>query len=154
MEIAASETASTGFDFAYKDGLAPLESACPPVGASACVMVGTLDDHLALAFAEPVDVADSAAVAGVQFGDPYAAPAAAYVGGQGVAAGVAAAPAWPERVADVLDFELTFAGPVAEQEPEAGLVEGMEALGKVACVGHHLRAPSASELHSHLVCRL
>ena len=53
-----------------------------------------------------------------------------------------------------LDFGLTYAAPVAELEAEAVLVGGKVALGKVACAGHRLRAPSASELHSYPVCRL
>lgn len=66
----------------------------------------------------------------------------------------AAAPAMPDCVANVLDFEQAVAAPVAELEAEAGLVGGTEALGKVACAGRRQQALSASELHSFPACRL
>jgi hypothetical protein len=53
----------------------------------------------------------------------------------------------PGCVANGLDSGQIIAVPVAELEAEAGLVEDMEALGKVACVGHHQQALSASGHH-------
>lgn len=97
-------------------------------------------------------VAGSAVVAGAdQVGVPYAVLAAVCVDFVEFH-GVAAASAVPDFVASVLGSELAIAVPVVGLEAEAGLVEGMEALGKLACVGHRQRALSAFERHSCQPC--
>lgn len=84
---------------------------------------------------------------------PYAVLAAACAGLVEVH-DAAAASAMLGCVANALDFGQAIALPVAELEVEAGLVEGMEALGKVAFVGHRQRALTASERHWGPPCHL
>lgn len=98
-----------------------------------------------------MNVAGSAVVAGADRAVvPCAVLAAAYSGVHGVAV----ASAGPGCVANGLDSGQAIAVPVAELEAEAGLVEGMEASGKVACVGHRQQALSASGCHSCPPCQL
>lgn len=103
--------------------------------------------------ADPGCVAESAVVAcAEQIDVPYCVLAAACAALVKVHDAVAVASAVPGCVAHALDSGQAIVVPVAELEAEAGLVEGMEALGRAAFVGHRQRALSASERHSYPPC--